>query len=74
MVNQFQPQANLPTQLIEELKGEGYPVLPVYLSQSVKMRESHHTSTPLVYMAPSHKLTQQYLELHEYLEESLVEA
>ena len=74
VVNQFQPQANLPTQLIEELKVEGYPVLPVYLSQSVKMRESHHASTPLVYMAPNHKLTQQYLELHEYLEESLVEA
>ncbi|MTI14697.1 ParA family protein [Sansalvadorimonas verongulae] len=74
IVNQFQPQAKLPTQLIEELKDEGYPVLPVYLSQSVKMRESHHAATPLVFMAPNHKLTQQYLELHEHLEESLVDA
>ncbi|WP_281645105.1 ParA family protein [Parendozoicomonas sp. Alg238-R29] len=74
IVNQFQPQANLPTQLIEELKDEGYPVLPVYLGQSVKMRESHHASTPLVYLAPNHKLTKQYLELFEYLEEALAEA
>ncbi len=73
IVNQFQPQANLPYHLIEELKEEGYPVLPVYLGQSVKMRESHSAATPLVYMAPRHKLTRQYIELYECLEEAIVE-
>ncbi|MCL6269108.1 ParA family protein [Sansalvadorimonas sp. 2012CJ34-2] len=73
IVNQFQPQANLPTHLIEELQEEGYPVLPVYLGQSVKMRESHSAATPLIYMAPRHKLTQQYVELYECLEEVLAE-
>ncbi len=63
IVNQFQPQAKLPTQLIDELKEEGYPILPVYLTQSVKMRESHHACLPLVYLAPRHKLTLQYIEL-----------
>ena len=67
VVNQFQPMAKLPTQLIEELISEDLPVLPVYLNQSVKMRESHHECKPLVYFAPSHKLTKQYVELSELL-------
>lgn len=67
VVNQFQPQAKLPTQLIDELIAEQHPVLPVYLHQSVKMRESHHACKPLVYFAPSHKLTLQFVELYESL-------
>lgn len=67
VVNQFQPMAKLPTQLIEELISEDHPVLPVYLNQSVKMRESHHLNKPLIYFAPSHKLTKQFVELYEHL-------
>ena len=67
VVNQFQPMAKLPTQLIEELVSEELPVLPIYLNQSVKMRESHHECKPLIYYAPSHKLTLQYVELFEQL-------
>ncbi|OQX34809.1 MAG: cobyric acid synthase [Oceanospirillales bacterium LUC14_002_19_P2] len=37
IVNQFQPQAKLPLQLIDELLQENFPVLPTYLNQSVKM-------------------------------------
>jgi chromosome partitioning protein len=33
----------------------------------VKMRESHEESRPLVYLAPRHKLTGQYLELLQNL-------
>ena len=67
IANQFQPRANLPTQIIDELKQEGQPVLPVYLNQSVKMRESHQASTPLIFFAPKHNLTQQFIELHRLL-------
>lgn len=67
VVNQFQPMAKLPTQLIEELKKDKLPVIPVYLNQSVKMKESHNESKPLIYYAPSHKLTKQYVELFEHL-------
>ena len=67
VVNQFQPMAKLPTQLIEELIAEEHPVLPVYLNQSVKMRESHHLCKPLIYFAPSHKLTKQFVELYEHI-------
>jgi len=69
VINQFNPQARLPGELVDELKAEGFPVLDTYLSSSVKMRESHHQMKPLVHLAPSHKLTQAYLALHEALEQ-----
>jgi len=68
VVNQFQPRAALPQQMIEELLGEGLPVLPVNLMNSVRMRESHQACMPLVYFDPRHKLTQQFVELHDLLE------
>jgi len=68
IVNQYQPTAKLPNQLIEILIDEGYPVLPNYLNQSVKMRESHSLSKPLIYFAANHKLTKQYLQLYFSLE------
>ena len=68
VVNQFQPRASLPQQLLDELISEGLPVLPVYLSSSVKMRESHQACKPLVFLDPRHKLSQQFQELHQLLE------
>lgn len=69
VANLFQPRANLPAQIIEELKAENHPVLPVYLNHSVKMRESHNANKPLIYFAPSHNLTQQFVELYELLDQ-----
>jgi chromosome partitioning protein len=68
VINQFNSQARLPGELVEELEAEGFPVLPAYLGSSVKMKESHREQRPLVDLAPSHKLTQQYLALHNELE------
>lgn len=68
VANLFQPRANLPTQIIEELKAEKHPILPVQLSASVKMRESHNESKPLIHYAPNHPLTQQFVALYELLE------
>ena len=67
VVNQFQPRATLPQQLLDELVAEGLPVLPVNLMSSVKMRESHQACMPLIYLDRSHKLTQQFVELHDVL-------
>jgi chromosome partitioning protein len=64
IVNQYQKQANLPRQLVEELIAEGLPVLESKISTSVKVRESHSDSQPLIHYAPSHKLTEEYLALH----------
>jgi len=70
VVNQFQPRASLPQQLLDELLAEDLPVLPVYLTSSVKMRESHQACTPLIFLEPKHKLTQQFVELYHLLEGS----
>ncbi|CAI3790162.1 Sporulation initiation inhibitor protein Soj [Pseudomonas sp. MM227] len=70
VVNQFQPRASLPQQMLDELIAEGLPVLPVYLNSSVKMRESHELNIPLIYLDPRHKLTQQFVELHDLLEQA----
>ncbi len=67
IANQFQPRARLPRQLLDELTAEGLPVLSVRLSASVKMRESHQLSKPLIQMAASHKLTRQFVDLYREL-------
>lgn len=68
VINQFNQQARLPGELVAELEDEGYPVLDVYLNTSVKMKESHREHRPLIDLAPSHKLTNQYVDLHAAIE------
>ena len=63
VVNSFQPRARLPQQLVDELLAEGLPVLTPYISASVKVRESHQESAPLVHYAPSHKLAGELRQL-----------
>lgn len=67
VVNQFQPRATLPNQLVDELLLEGLPVLPVKLGSSIKMKESHQQHKPLIYMAPGHSLTRQFEDLYALL-------
>jgi chromosome partitioning protein len=69
VVNQFLPRARLPQRMVQELLAEGLPLLEPYLSCSVKVRESHERAQPLVYLAPKHKLTQEYIALHAGLED-----
>jgi chromosome partitioning protein len=68
VVNQYQSRANLPVRLVKELQEEGLPVLNSKLSASVKMRESHEQSKPLIHLVPSHKLTQEFVALFEELQ------
>lgn len=67
VVNQFQPRASLPRQLVQELLDEGLPLLPTYLSSSVRIRESHQLARPMIHMDPRHKLTREFIALHERL-------
>lgn len=64
VVNQYQKQANLPRQLVEDLIAEGLPVLGAMISPSVKVRESHTEAKPLVHFVPNHKLTEEYRALY----------
>jgi len=65
IVNQYMPRANYPKQVVSSLKKEGMPILSTKISSSVKIRESHHESTPMIFMSPKHKLTKEYLALYK---------
>ena len=65
VVNQFQQRASLPQRLVNELIEEGLPVLQPYLSASVKIKESHELARPMIHLDPRHKLTQEFVALHE---------
>lgn len=71
VVNQFQPRAALPQRTVQELIDEGLPVCQPYLSSSVKMKESHEYSRPMIHLDPRHKLTQEYEALYDSLASSL---
>ena len=64
VVNQFQRQANLPQQLVDELIADNLNVLESKISPSVKVRESHTASKPLIHYLPNHKLSEEYRALY----------
>ncbi|ATE59072.1 ParA family protein [Thauera sinica] len=68
VVNQFQPRASLPAKVVQELIAEGLPVLQPYLSASVKVKESHEQAKPMIHLDPRHKLSQEFVALHDTLQ------
>jgi chromosome partitioning protein len=68
VVNQFQARASLPQRLVQELKDEGLPVLHPCISSSVRIKESHDLARPLIQMDVRHKLTQEFIALHDGLQ------
>ncbi|MEZ5727050.1 MAG: ParA family protein [Burkholderiaceae bacterium] len=69
VVNQFQPRASLPRRIVQELRDEGMPILDTHLTSSIKIRESHDASRPLIAIAPGHKLTLAFVALFDELEQ-----
>ncbi|QDF98614.1 cobyric acid synthase [Azoarcus sp. DD4] len=67
VVNQYQPRASLPQKVVQELIAEGLPVLAPYLSASVKIKESHEQAKPMIHLEPKHKLSQEFVALHDAL-------
>lgn len=67
VVNQFQARANLPQRMVAELIEEGLPVLQPYLPSSVRIRESHEQSMPMIYLDPHHRITLALVALHDGL-------
>jgi len=68
VVNQFQPRANLPQRLVDELKEEGLPVMENKLSSSIRIRESHERNLPMIHLDRGHKLSQEFLALYGELQ------
>ncbi|MDX1496029.1 MAG: ParA family protein [Salinisphaeraceae bacterium] len=67
VVNQFQSRARLPAQLVNELIEEGQPILKTRIPASVKVKESHDQSVPLISCAPKHKVTEAFVDLYKEL-------
>jgi chromosome partitioning protein len=67
VITHFQSQAKLPKDNIDALLGQGFKILYPFLSSSIVMRESHALKTPLIYHKPTHKLTQEYVQLAKSL-------
>jgi chromosome partitioning protein len=67
VANQFQPRANLPRRMMDELRAEGLPMLVSTLSASVRIRESHDLSRPLAFLDPRHKVALEFAALLDEL-------
>ncbi|WP_441375226.1 ParA family protein [Acinetobacter lwoffii] len=70
VVNQFQAQAKLPREVVQQLKDKGLPVLDSMLPPSILMKESHQKNQPLIHLATDHKLTQAYQSLFNEIEQN----
>jgi chromosome partitioning protein len=68
VVNQFNARSNLPARVVQALVDEGHPVLDTRLSASVIVRESRTAATPLVHLAPGHKVTLEFEALYDELD------
>ena len=68
IINQYQARASLPQQIINELRGEGLPVLDSFLSSSVRIKESHQQAKPMIHLDRNHKLAQEFGALFDELE------
>ncbi|ODN41680.1 ParA family protein [Piscirickettsia litoralis] len=65
VINQYQPTSKLPQQVVQELLDDNLNVIEPYLSSSVKMKESHKKAQPLIQLNPTHKLTQEFLQVFQ---------
>ncbi|MBU2976670.1 ParA family protein [Alteromonas sp. C1M14] len=69
VINQFNAQAKLPIELIAALEAKSLPVFAQKVHSSVKVKESHSKRMPLPYLAPAHKVSMQFAQLWEELEQ-----
>lgn len=67
VINQYNARSNLPQRVVAELLAEGLPVLPTYLSSSVRIKESHEQARPMIHLDRSHKLSAEFQALWEHL-------
>ncbi|MGD9591307.1 MAG: ParA family protein [Candidatus Berkiella sp.] len=68
IVNQFQPSAALPKRLVEELSNEGLPIISTFLTSSIKIKESHDATLPMIHFARNHKVTLEFLRIFQALQ------
>jgi chromosome partitioning protein len=70
LVNQYQRSTKHAQSIVSALQGLGIPVLEPFLPQSVRVRESHSTASPLVVQDRRHPVSRAFAELFDKLEEA----
>ena len=68
IVNQYQPSAALPKKLVEELYNEGLPIISTFITSSIKIKESHDATLPMIHFAKNHKVTMEFLRIFQDLQ------
>lgn len=68
IVNQYQPSAALPKKLVEELYNEGLPIISTFITSSIKIKESHDVTLPMIHFARNHKVTLEFLRIFQTLQ------
>lgn len=68
IVNQYQPSAALPKKLVEELYNEGLPIISTFITSSIKIKESHDATLPMIHFAKTHKVTLEFLRIFQALQ------
>ena len=63
VINQFQPNANLPLEFIATLRNKGFRIAEPFISSSVMIKESRSICRPLMFHKKGHKLCQQFGDL-----------
>ncbi|MCW7752764.1 ParA family protein [Desulfobotulus sp. H1] len=69
VINHFQARASFPAKAVARVEEAGYPVLPAYISYSVRIRESHFAGEPMAFFDPRHKLALEFEALYSCLDE-----
>lgn len=65
IVNQYMARANYPKEIVNSMKADGLPILSAKISSSIKIRESHHDATPMIFLNPGHKLTREFQAVYD---------
>lgn len=68
VVNQFQKGTKHSSSIVSDLRRLGYVVLEPFIPSSIKIRESHSESCPVVSAFPEHAVSQAFTELFMEIE------
>jgi chromosome partitioning protein len=70
VVNQYQKGTKHAASILSDLRKLGYNVLEPFIPSSIKIRESHSESRPVVCSHPEHNVSQAFTELFKAIERS----
>ena len=72
IINQYQSSAALPKKMVEELSNEGLPIIPTFITSSIKIKESHEATLPMIHFARNHSITKEFQSIFHYLDSTVV--